>query len=673
MRNLLNARLILVLGAAVFIVAKAYFIIAQTAAMGMPRLGDDAYVHLWRAEQVNHVGVIGTLTGKFDSGSRAVRDIARICEGSEKAPPSLSRRHCARVADNTVVPDVKAGASVQLNLVLKTGLPLKWVYAINETIIATVIGGGIALFLVKLFGPASAGVALFFMAFLTLLPPQGLRQFIPSTLTIGISIGLLGIVAASKSWRTYAIVALGFAMLSLVHPVAIVFAGALVPLALFTFAPWRHPKAALAAIGAAILGVAAIVAASATVRDTLLAAVSTNFGQNLSENIQALPNRLSSFSIQNWPIVAAFVVSLFWFRRCADRKIIAVGVSLLCLLLASLLHKTNFFLFDIPLDLFARIFVAFAVLGCGFLAKVLVEVFWSPPVWRKAAVAAGILVLVIPSAISWNDNFFSNINGRPEVINDRRLKEIVAAIPGDATLAYGELDITPNAAFMAGADSRGAIPMAGMAPEYLARVLDERRPGLLVLPNYRPLNVLAAAGARTLETRRHGIPASIVDIVAVSLSGGTIASIHLDVENSGDIPAIIGPFLCISAKGQLRLQNVVIGPRERKWIDVDTSFLPSTYSVVFEMRKSALWIRGVSVNKPARSGVNWPWDSAAVVRWHFRGFAENQVAAVSFSPEQLLKHWGTPVPPGSELTAGLRVQSDDSGLVFLTTGYVPAQ
>ena len=58
-----------------FFSVKAFFILAQTSAMGMPRLGDDAYTHLWRAAQVDQAGILGTIAGTSDSTARVVKDI----------------------------------------------------------------------------------------------------------------------------------------------------------------------------------------------------------------------------------------------------------------------------------------------------------------------------------------------------------------------------------------------------------------------------------------------------------------------------------------------------------------------------------------------------------------------------------------------------------------------
>ncbi|PPR60221.1 MAG: hypothetical protein CFH04_01770, partial [Alphaproteobacteria bacterium MarineAlpha3_Bin3] len=54
-------RRLLIFSAAVFFLIKASVILSQTMAMGMPRLGDDGLLLLWRGEQINRVGVARTM------------------------------------------------------------------------------------------------------------------------------------------------------------------------------------------------------------------------------------------------------------------------------------------------------------------------------------------------------------------------------------------------------------------------------------------------------------------------------------------------------------------------------------------------------------------------------------------------------------------------------------
>lgn len=670
MRIFFNARFVLLLGAAVFFAAKAYFILSQTYAMGMPRLGDDAFVHLWRAEQVSHVGVIGALTGKADSESRAVRDITAYCEEATKAPPSRNRDICLRVADNTVVPDVKAGASLLLNLTLRTGLPLKWTYALNEVFIAAFITAGFAIFLFCLFGSASAGVALILLAFLNLLPPQGLAQFIPSTLVIGLSAGLLGIAATSRSWRTHLAIGAVFALLAWVHPVAIVFGGGAAILGFLNVRELWKPKAILISGALALLALTALIFFSSAIRNSMIEVLSSSFIANISSNVATLPTRLGYFFALNWGFCLAFVTSLFWFKNHSDRNSRAVGFTLLCLLILSLAHKTKFFLFDIDLDLFARIFVILAVLAAGYIAKVMLAVSWTFSSWRKAIGAAAIIAVIVPSALAWHKLAIGNMNGRTEVIDDRALRAVVATILPEATIAYGELDLTPNAAFLAGADRLGAIPLAGLGNEQIDRVLADRQPTLLLMPNFKHLNVLSRIGTSSLETRRHGFPASAVDSFAVLTGGENIVSLYLNVENAGEAPATITPISYITKGREARpLPNIVLAPGDRKWFTLEIDAGDAAQRVVFNMPASRLWVRGVAMNAPPRAGIYWPWDAQAGIIWHVRGAPQGQVGGAKFALQMLAKHWNVPLPADAKLLAGARVVNDETGLVFVSTGY----
>ncbi|MBT4939292.1 MAG: hypothetical protein HON14_09190, partial [Rhodospirillaceae bacterium] len=605
MFQLTKPNLILIAGLTVFFIAKSFFIVGQTSTMGMARLGDDAYVHMWRAEQINDVGFFGAVSGDIAPTSTGVLDIARYCGDAEGTNSEKARRYCARLADNTAVPDVKVGASLLLNLILKSDLPLKWSYAVYEMLIAAVIAAGFAYFLVRLYGFAAAGVSLMFFAFLNFMIPQGLHQFIPSTLALGISCALLGTVVGTDKWQRFALAAAGFAILSFVHPLSIVMGAALVPLALLSC--WQHydRKIMFGVLAGAGVGFLLLLAVNSVVRGIVLDLLSVDSFTNFMENLSALPNRLYGFLMSNLALVPALIVSLYWAPRLVSKSILHVAMALLFVLAATFFYKTEFFIFSIPLDLFARIFVVFSVLCFGYLAKVIIQIGWQGSIWRKAGVSVLIGVLCVPSAVRWMDSFYYNINLRPQVIDEKQLTSFIAGRDKNTTIAYGELNITPNVAFIAGADQMGAIPMDGLTPKKLQQLFAEQKPDLLALPNFQMLNMLSDIKSRSMVRRRHGLPAIAIDSFAVTPGGGSINSIYLRVENPGPNSASIGPMSYATSTGKMHdIPNLQVDTGEPKWIKVSTGSEART--AIFEMQPSALWVTGISVNAPPRPGVNWP-------------------------------------------------------------------
>ena len=77
---------ILLAGLLFFLGVKGAFVLGQTTAMGMPRLGDDAFTHLWRAKQIGEVGLFGALQGEARNAARGPGDIYRLCSEDRQAP-----------------------------------------------------------------------------------------------------------------------------------------------------------------------------------------------------------------------------------------------------------------------------------------------------------------------------------------------------------------------------------------------------------------------------------------------------------------------------------------------------------------------------------------------------------------------------------------------------------
>lgn len=668
-RKLLNVHLILIFGLLFFVSVKAFFIVSQTTVMGMPRLGDDALTHLWRARQIDEIGVSAALRGDLAAASRGTKDIAAFCQPNLTTPPR-EQAQCERIADNIAVADVKAGSSIILNGIMKLGLPLNWSYAVYELFIMTVIAASFGFFLCRLFGPTPAGIGLILLSFMTLMPPQGLHQFIPSTLTIGLSLALWGALIGRPSISRYIAAAIGFLILSRIHPVALVFAGGTAVLAFHAFRTRLTPKVVVvtALVAIAILGVFVMV--NDVIRDILQETLSGNLFDKLNENVKSLPASLRRVATSNWAICGAFILGMVFYWRTVKGWIAATGAALLMLLVAALFYSTNFFVFKIPLDLFSRIFVAFAVFACGLIGVFLLKTGNRVGRWSWAVVAAGIVLLPLPSYFPWSNSILENINGRREVIDEALLRKAAANIDRDATLAYGALGVAPMALFLAGAADRGAIPMKGMAPDALRRALDERRPAAIVFPNFHILNSLAMARSSSFDKRRYGFATVIVDTLAISNQRDDIRTLFLRVENENSFPVSIGPITYLADDLQQHtLPNILVPGGAKDWILIEMGHLPPGRAVIVSLNEPGLWIRGIALNQPPRSGVDWPWDSEAVVRWHLRGRPQEAVTGVAFTVPELFRYWISPGADMIPLPQQGRVVSDESGIVFIATDY----
>jgi hypothetical protein len=334
---------------------------------------------------------------------------------------------------------------------------------------------------------------------------------------------------------------------------------------------------------------------------------------------------------------------------------------------ASLFYRMEFFIFNIPLDLFARIFVGFAVFACGFIAAAVVRLVHRSKPWVGPVAAVGIVAITLPSFFPWMDSLYGNINGRREVIDEIALGRTLAQFDKSAALAFGELDIAPTASFLAGAADLGAIPMNGLSQEELRLAAAELHPAAVAIPNFTGLNTLALANSRSLERRRYGFAASAVDALAVTLPKDPIGVVHLLVENTGNDAVTIGPVRYIDDRQQEHpAQDVTVAPGSREWIAIEINPSAAARTLIMNLPAAGLWIDGIAVNESPRSGVNWPWDSSALVQWHMRDTPRESAVGLAFTVPALFRAWKS---PGLGVLPLSRVVSDESGLVLIGTDY----
>jgi hypothetical protein len=670
MRQFEGGRLVLAAGIFVFLAVKLLLVVGQTAVMGMPRLGDDAFTHLWRATQIERVGFTGALRGDGDVAYRASADIGELCRDDAQATQA-THALCARLADNTAGADVKAGASLLLSAALQTGLPWKWAYALFESLIVIILGLSLAYFLARLFGLAAAGLGLLLLAFMTLLPPQGLHQFVGTTLAVALSLALWGAVIRRNSPALYAAAAVCAGVSSFVHPVALIYGGGLALLALYAFRQAMTPLrfAVIAAAGVVIL--MTLLSFPNPVRTVLDDALSANLWHVAGENLAALPARLSTFAIQNAGIVAAIVIGVLFRHRLADGWVRAVAAVFFLLLFASLFYRTDFFTFAMPLDLFARIFIGLTVVGCGFLGAILVNLWHDGSPARRLAAVVAVPLLLLPSIPSWQATLYENVNGRGEVVDEASLKAAIDSFAADTAFAFGELEISPTAVFAAGGGDHHALPLPSLSPDKRREALEQWPPGALIIPNYHVLNTLAVAGSHSLERRRYGFPAGLVDLVAVSTSDTPITLLHIRVENESDRPAVIGPIRYTINSGQSQiLSNLTVPANFAGWLPVKVG--APARRVTLSLPPSNVWMTGFAVNDPPRDGIGWPWASQATVTWQRRDLPRGKnTMALTFSVPRLLAYWNPP-SLGPLAIPNLRsVINDESGLVFVAIDHPP--
>ncbi|MDP2788061.1 MAG: hypothetical protein Q8O79_08315, partial [Pseudomonadota bacterium] len=206
--RLLSGKALLFLGLLVFLLAKLYLIVPTTAALAVPRLGDDSLVYLWKGQLA--------LTENADS-LPALRDVAMQRQLQDGADQELRwmRSNVAQRTLGTMTPSYNLIAASALALIPD----LRWAFAMTELVGLALMAVGMGWFLFELVGPAVAGVALFPMAF-AILPNQGLYSFIPGTMALSCSLILWAYLWRSgRHARSWIVAAAALWILGL-HPIA---------------------------------------------------------------------------------------------------------------------------------------------------------------------------------------------------------------------------------------------------------------------------------------------------------------------------------------------------------------------------------------------------------------------------------------------------------------------
>lgn len=116
----------LFIGMSIFLGLWVSSVLMQTDAMGMPRLGDDALVHLWRGEEINVAGILGAHSSEFARKPELLRSINQACSVNQDKRTNVQTAICNRMNARFYAPSSLPTANLIMAFVMKIGLPLKW-------------------------------------------------------------------------------------------------------------------------------------------------------------------------------------------------------------------------------------------------------------------------------------------------------------------------------------------------------------------------------------------------------------------------------------------------------------------------------------------------------------------------------------------------------------------
>ena len=653
--NARASRILFLSGMAVFLLAKLYLVTLTTAAVAIPRLGDDALVYLWK--------------GKLAFTEQAVPipallDIAEQFHLQEGAANTDWMR--SNVAQRTLPSNMMPTHSLLTRAAFSITEDLRWAFATTELVGIGLMAAGMAWLLFEIAGSAAAGIALFAMAF-AILPNQGIYSFIPSTFALSCSLILWAYL-----WRRCehaSAIGVGLAALAILglHPIAKLYVAitpALYWLRLGQWSAWRGP--ALWRITLAC-GLSISLALILPLLFPSLRPPPSNIMGGLNVLDGALSNLDAVMGLAWDPVVKynlpwAFMLAgaiLFAPRLFLTWPFGALTAGLVALLGVSLL----FWLPGYPGELFSRIWVLFVLLTSAIGARFMLDQ-WARPGLRQKVFKWLFVALMVLSALVWVFKYVPTVmNWRTEVVDEPLVAAELKSFPEGATLLYAETNVALQASLLLGADRLGAIayPMLAGTPS-LDALIQQRKPAAIVLPPEPKLNSLAQARYKWFLKRRQGLFSGVVSHFTISRNQGMpLADMHLLVEGNAEPMH----WEATDATGNTIARGKTASSSESAWMALDIS--DAAEAVHFTLADANGWILGISAGAPKHK-VYWPWETGWALTYGIRGKSPDKNVRLEFSPQSLLAR-----VDAQELRLYVDpqhpVQSDAGGLVFLRTHY----
>ena len=638
---------------------RAAFVLLPAWLMGMPRLGDDALVYLWKGKHA--------YTG-YDRSLPALRDIQAQRDLTDEISPAIET-HRWRATISNVGPlnpfyDLLVGA------MLRVGLGWRWAFAAAEVLIAFVASVAIASFLAVLVGPLAAGFGLLVLAF-PILPGQGLHYFIASTLAMAIGL-LLWAYLLARGERASRLVVWGAAFyLCGLHLLGKAYLlGGLAAQAL-SFVPvrkaWARRQLVLYGGCIAVIGVWLVLPVVypplALPRAGGDGVGRYDLAKSLDYNLPTAGEFMLVVLGQSSLAVALSLIALARGRglEIRWRAISAVAVVWGGATIVSLAHR-----YEMPADAFARALVPLVVVAAGLGGAVLACWWSSGGRTTHALIGLVLTAWVAWSLFHWTEFMFGNMNRRASVIREQALEEEVHALgPGPTTILYIEDELALRAMMIAGAARHHALNyfMHGPGPVF-REALDRTRPPVAVAAEPRTLNSLAMVGSRALEPRRSGFWLQAVDQLVLDRSrAGPFPGLRLHIDNAGPaFPLRVTPGTTNAVDG--RVEITLVPARFRGWLDVA---VPTGEAVLkIEGPRVPAWIGGIATGPPLPHVV-WPWADQLVVT--YRGRDNRRKVQVDFSIPGLVTAQGAAGLLSFFDLKATRVTSDRSGIVFLAPVY----
>jgi hypothetical protein len=575
---------------AFFLLVKLAWVLLPVFPMGVPRLGDDALVYLWSANS----SVVAPQDHRPDiQGIVALRQL-------DDAPSAALEFARARVTMRTT--SISASPlAITMGALLKLRIETKFAFAFFEVLTAVFLSLGLAYFLAIFFGYEGASFALMTLTF-ALLPNQGIHYLIPSVFVLALALVMWTLVL--KQGRLWFAISALSALMLLLHTIGQVYV--LVALSLIAGRVIENRRFAtqdVVGILALLAGVLIWFAVNwvSGAKSAPTGGMGGVVPTMALANLEALGALIVKF-FSSQPILGALSVAGLWVvLRYPSRD---RGVSLLTVIVAAALVSTTVVdLPGYPAELPSRILVVIVVIGLGGSGMWFSERMRASD--TKGLWFAAVPLLVVATQFPFfYSYFYSNLNGRYQVIDETKFRSQLLSLPDRATILWGDADIQMMTALLLDNGKHKYIPlsMVAVAPA-LEKTIQDRDSLYVTAPYPERLNGLSTLGWRSLKRRYYGY--------------GFKAYKRLSL-NSGEKP--IGDFYVRGTRGYLVELSVFVSDPKRKcsvapfrdasgdadneWVRV--SGCPDAATVELESQDEHLVITGLSFDKPSEKK-RWPW------------------------------------------------------------------
>jgi hypothetical protein len=654
-----------IFGCVLFVLAKLYLVLPTTYAVGVPRLGDDALVYLWKG----HLAGLGGI-----QSHRGLTDIVEQRVRQDDPSPDLNLKR-AQVSQRTVGDSQYVYSRVTQLFGSFIGDP-KWVFFATELVGIFLMAVGISWFLAELVGKSAAGLALIFLAF-AILPNQGMYAFIPSTLALSAALCLWAYLWRNPfSPKLWGIALATFIILG-IHPIGLLYV-LLTPLMLvvrlnYSFSDYTTSVRVAKVFLMCISGLA-LSAVYRNLDPTILTAPNAIEG-SIAHGSEIFKNLGSSAGWIFDPIirknlllfaclaVSAVILKTFIVPPCIRN----LGVGTLLVLAGSL----YFYLPGYPAELFSRVFVFAFIILSGVVAR-LALVCWEGPMKRSWLAVAAFSMGTLLSAIHWVLDYVPHVmNWRKESISAITLKERLEELDSSRPIVYAETDYSLTYSMLQGGWRYPTIAFNMLKDARdLERVVRSQQPQAILVKNFDDLNTLSKAGSKTFLPRAHSLHSSAISGFTLIRDGGSpMSSLSLLVRSPDGAGGLY--IKAYGAGGAQIAPGLRYAFQDHYYGWIDFNFPGDTWRISVEFLKDGISVEGVR-GRPRQlitlqdARIRWPWSEGWGLSYSY-GDKKQKTVVVRFTSLDLLETVGA-----SELAKYVSndqpVLADDSGIVFMRAG-----